>query len=158
MYRILLLFCACLLFLPQVGCDSQQSPLNNTLAKKELLLYCGTTMAPAMREIADIFEQRNGCIVKIISDGSGALCRSLHINQVGDLYLPGSESYIDKCLADGTLVEAQQVGSNRAVLMVAKDNPLRITADLANFVNGNYRTMVGLPESGSIGQETQLIL
>ena len=157
MRRLLLLLSVFLFSLPLHGCDSSQSPLNNSVVKKELLLYCGTAMAPAMREIADNFEQRHGCIVKIISDGSGALFRSLHINQVGDLYLPGSASYIEKCLADGSVVEAHQVGVNRAVLMVAKNNPLRITADLANFTNGNYRTVLGVPESGAIGQETERI-
>ncbi|MDX2494910.1 MAG: substrate-binding domain-containing protein [Desulfuromusa sp.] len=122
------------------------------------MIYCGTTMAPAVREIADIFEKQENCIVKIIKDGSGNLYRGIQINQVGDLYLPGSESYMEKCLAEGLVVESQQVGFNRAVLVVAKGNPLNINADLNNFVNGRYRTVLGAAESGSIGRETKLIL
>ncbi|MEA3363527.1 MAG: substrate-binding domain-containing protein [Thermodesulfobacteriota bacterium] len=127
-------------------------------SKKELLIYCGTTMAPAVRELADLFEQQENCIVKIIKDGSGSLYRSIQINQVGDLYLPGSESYMEKGQAEGIVVESIPVGSNQAVLVVAKGNPLNISADLDNFVSGQYRTALGSTESGAIGRETRLIL
>lgn len=115
-------------------------------------------MAPAVREIADLFEQRENCFVKIIKDGSGNLHRSIHINKVGDLYLPGSESYMEKCQAEGLIAETHSIGFNRAVLVVAKGNPLDINADLNHFVNGKYRTVLGATESGSIGRETRLIL
>jgi len=146
-----LLFCSCVL------CACKGQPTEGAI-KKELLIYCGTTMAPAIREISNLFEQRENCIVKIIKDGSGSLHRSIHINQVGDLYLPGSESYIEKCQAEGTVVESQPVGVNRAVLLVAEGNPLHISSDLDNFINGKYRTVLGAPESGSIGRETRIIL
>ncbi|MCD6582018.1 MAG: substrate-binding domain-containing protein [Desulfuromusa sp.] len=148
---LILLFCSCAL----LGC---KSPPLEEASKKELLIYCGTTMAPVVRELADLFEQRENCVVKIIKDGSGNLYRSIHINQVGDLYLPGSESYMEKCQAEGLIAETQPIGFNRAVLIVAKGNPLGINADLKNFVNGKYRTVLGAAESGSIGQETRLIL
>ena len=152
--KLFYFFCLCaVLFLG--GC---KSPSLDDVNKKELLIYCGTTMLQAVREIADIFEQRENCIVKIINDGSGNLYRSIHINQVGDLYLPGSESYIEKCRTEGTVVEFKPVGFNRAVLLVAKGNPLNISANLNNFINGKYRTVLGIPESGSIGRETRNIL
>ena len=146
-----LLFFTCTL----LGCKSQSI---EEASKRELLIYCGTTMAPAIRELANLFEQRENCIVKIIKDGSGNLHRSIHINQVGDLYLPGSESYMEKCQAEGLVVESQAIGFNRAVFVVAKGNPLGINADLKNFVNGRYRTVLGAAESGSIGRETRIIL
>ena len=145
-----LLFCSCAIF----GCKSQHM---EEASKKELLIYCGTTMAPAVRELADIFEQHQNCIVKIIKDGSGNLYRSIKVNQVGDLYFPGSESYMEKCQAEGIVLESQPVGFNRVVLVVAKDNPLNISTDLNNFINKKYRTVLGAAKSGSIGKETRLI-
>ena len=147
---ILLLFC-CLLF----ACEKQSLPVDTS--KKELLIYCGTTMAPTIRQLADMFEQNEHCTVKIIRGGSGNLYRSIKINQVGDLYLPGSESYIEKLRAEGVIVASQPIGVNRAVLLVAKGNPLNISADLNNFINGKYRTILGTSESGSIGRETRFI-
>jgi len=137
------------------GCE--RASLEET-APEELLIYCGTTMAHAIRELADLFEQREHCLIKIIKDGSGSLRQSIRINQVGDLFLPGSEIYIEKCRAEGMVSESKSVGFNRAVLIVAKGNPLHISADLNNFINGKYRTVLGAPESGSIGKETKEIL
>jgi molybdate transport system substrate-binding protein len=152
--KLFYFFCLCaVLFFS--GCKIQSL---DDVNKNELLIYCGTTMLQAVREIADIFEQRENCIVKIINDGSGNLYRSIHINQVGDLYLPGSESYMDKCRMEGTVVEFKPVGFNRAVFLVAKGNPLNIGTNLNNFTNGKYRTVLGASESGSIGRETRNIL
>ena len=68
------------------GCKNQapQEP-----AKKELLIYCGTTMAQPVRKIADLIEQQENCVVKIIINGSGDLYRSIKINRQGDLFLSG---------------------------------------------------------------------
>jgi len=147
-----------LLLLPVSGCDYEQSSLRDPVPAKELLLYCGTTIAPAMRHIADVFEQQHGCVVKIIRDGSGVLQHSIRVNKVGDLYLPGTESYVEKCAGEGMVLEAHDVGINRAVLMVAPGNPLHIEADLHNFASRRYRTALGFPESGSIGKETKRLL
>lgn len=158
MRRLAMLLIIMLLLCPVAGCDSEQSVLSDPEPPKELLLYCGTTLAPAMRHIADLFEQQEGCVVKIIRDGSGALHHSIHINKVGDLYLPGSESYIEECAGEGMVLEDYPIGVNRAVLMVAPGNPLHISADLVNFAMSRYRTVLGLPESGAIGLETRRLL
>ncbi|NOQ45962.1 MAG: solute-binding protein, partial [Desulfobulbaceae bacterium] len=126
--------------------------------KKELLIYCGSTMAQPVRKIADRIEQQENCIIKIIKNGSGNLYRSIKINQQGDLFLPGSESYMEKCLQEKLVTETVLVGFNRAALMVAKGNPLNIPADLLSILNSDYRTVLGAPDSGSIGMETKKIL
>ena len=153
------LLTALLLFLPLIGCDSgfQSGSDSADTTQKELLLYCGTAIAPAMREIADIFEQREGCVVKILRGASNSLYHSIQINQVGDLYLPGSESYIEKCAAADMLLMSKKIGVNKAALMVAPGNPLHISADLNNFVAGRYRTVLALAETGAIGKETKRV-
>lgn len=150
---ILLLGAVALTFLGGCGNDATKD-----ISRKELLIYCGTTMSSAVRELADIFEQRENCLVKIIKDGSGNLHRSIHLNKMGDLYLPGSESYVKKCQAENFVLQSQLVGFNKAVLLVAKGNPLELSAELKHFTDNRYRTVLGAAESGSIGRETQLIL
>ena len=149
--------CVIVLFL-LTGCDTQQQSSPTQAPEKELLIYCGTAMAKAIRELGDIFEQQEHCIVKIIKEGSGVLYHSIQINQVGDLYLPGAESYIDQAIADGIVSEDSVVGFNHAVMVVAKDNPLNISTDLSNFTNADYRTALGDPACCSIGKTTQIIL
>ncbi len=126
--------------------------------KKELLIYCGITMYRPMREIADIIEVQENIKVIIIKGGSGNLLRSIEINGVGDLYLPGSASYIESAKEKDLIDRVELVGYNRAALMVQEGNPLNISANLENLINPDYYLVIGNPESGSIGKETRQVL
>ncbi len=137
-----------------LGCSRQTTDE----AERELLIYCGITMIKPMTEIAELIEAQYPCRITITKGGSGNLLKSIRVNQVGDLYLPGSESYIATCLKDGTVTERVHVGHNKAALMVQKGNPRGITADLNNLLRDDYYVVIGNPKSGSIGRETQKIL
>ena len=126
--------------------------------KKELLIYCGITMIRPMAEIATIIEKQENCKIIITKGGSGNLLRSIKINKVGDLYLPGSDSYIKTCLADNIVTETVFVGYNKAAIMVQKGNPKGITAELNNLTKKDYYVVICNPDSGSIGKETKKIL
>ena len=75
------------------GCSPDQAADNTT--KKELVIYCGITMTRPMAEIAAIIEQETGSTIKIIKGGSGNLLKSILHNEVGDMYLPGSDKYFE---------------------------------------------------------------
>lgn len=126
--------------------------------KKELLIYCGVTMIKPMSDIAGIIEEQENCKIIITKGGSGNLLKSININKIGDLYLPGSDSYIKTCLAEGLVTETVHVGYNKAAMMVQKGNPKRITADLDNLASKEYYVVICNPCSGSIGRETKKIL
>ncbi|MGB2987641.1 MAG: substrate-binding domain-containing protein [Phycisphaerae bacterium] len=126
--------------------------------KKQLLVYCGITMIQPMTEIARVIEQQEGCEIIITKGGSGNLLRAIKVNKVGDLYLPGSDSYIKTCKEEGLVSETVHVGYNKAALMVRKGNPKGISSDLANLVSPDYYVVIGDPDSGSIGRETKKIL
>ncbi len=125
---------------------------------KELLIYCGITMIRPMTELATLFEKQEGCKVIITKGGSGNLLRAIKANQLGDLYLPGSDVYIKQSAKEGLVTESVRVGSNKAVMMVAKGNPKKIPADLMALVSPEYYVVLGNPSSGSIGKETKKIL
>ena len=132
--------------------------LSKNEEKPQLLIYCGITMARPMNEIAAIIEEQEDVEVIIIQGGSGNLLKSIELNGIGDIYLPGSKSYVDVARTKGLVVDARLVGYNRAALMVQKDNPLNLTADLQNLLSPEYYVILGNPDSGSIGKETQRIL
>ncbi len=136
------------------GCENRE----DTTPKKELLIYCGITMIKPVSEIAGIIEKEEDCTVIITKGGSGNLLKSIKINNVGDLFLPGAESYIRTCLKEGLVSETVHVGYNKASLMVQKGNPKTIGSDLDNLLNPEYYVIIGNPESGSIGKETEKIL
>jgi len=126
--------------------------------KPELLVYCGTTMVRPMLEIAGLMEQQENVKVSIIQGGSGNLLQAIRFNRVGDLYLPGSRSYIRKAEEQGLVKSSLLVGYNKAVMLVAKGNPKSIQPDLNEFLSKQHYIVLGNPESGSIGRETSKML
>jgi molybdate transport system substrate-binding protein len=127
-------------------------------ARPELLIYCGITMKEPMARIARELEQSDGFHSVIISGGSGNLLRAIETNQVGDLYLPGSDAYIADAKGKGLVTDTVHVGYNKAAIMVRKGNPKGIRADLAELARADLYVVIGNPESGSIGRETRKIL
>lgn len=125
--------------------------------KPTVLFYCGITMANAMQTIATEFEKQNNCSVKIIQGGSEDLYDSLKLSKQGDLYLPGSDSYIKEYGKDGFFGKQAYVGFNQAAIFVKKGNPKKIK-DLDSLLNKNIGTTLGGADSGSIGQMTKKVL
>jgi len=138
--------------------QTHQPTLDTTPRKKELLVYCGITMFKPVSEIARIIEAREDCKIIITKGGSGNLLRAIEINRVGDLYLPGSESYIEAARQKGLVTRTSLVGYNQAALMVQKGNPKHISHRLENLADPAYYVVIGDPQSGSIGRETKKIL
>jgi len=126
--------------------------------KEQLLIYCGITMIKPMSEIARAIEEQEGCEIIITKGGSGNLLRAIKVNKVGDLYLPGSDSYIKTCKEEGLVSETVHVGYNKAAIMVQKGNPKDISNDLTNLISRDYYVVICDPDSGSIGRETKKIL
>ncbi|PVV12553.1 MAG: hypothetical protein B6D77_05320 [gamma proteobacterium symbiont of Ctena orbiculata] len=126
--------------------------------KKELLVYCGITMIKPISVIAAILEKREGIKISIIKGGSGNLLRSIRFNRQGDLFLPGSESYIRQAKAEGLISKSVHVGYNKAAMMVREGNPKGIQQNLDAMKSPNHYIVIGNPDSGSIGKETKKIL
>jgi len=126
--------------------------------KEELLIYCGITMIKPMRKVANAVEEQENCTIRITKGGSGNLLRSLKENKIGDLYLPGSEFYMQTCLDEGIVTETIFVGYNKAALIVSKGNPKGFSNDPAQLTNTDYAVVIANPESGSIGREAKKVL
>ena len=137
------------------GCGGEQAPPE---AAKELLLYCGITMAKPMSEIAREFEKSHNVKITISQGGSEDLYQSLKSSRKGDLYLPGSASYRKRHLEEGLLGEFVHVGYNQAAMVVPKGNPKGLDADLNHLTRKDLAVVICNPESGSIGRETKRIL
>lgn len=151
-YILISVIIGIILFSP--GCGDSDNPAR----QKELLIYCGITMIKPMSEIARIIGKQEKCKIIITKGGSGNLLKSIRVNKVGDLYLPGSNSYIKTAIEEKLVGDTVFVGYNKAAIMVQKGNPKGITAKLDNFTSKDYYVVIGNPDSGSIGRETKKIL
>ncbi|NVJ52436.1 MAG: substrate-binding domain-containing protein [Campylobacteraceae bacterium] len=131
------------------------SSLANSI-KPTLIFYCGITMVKPIKEMAKFIEDKYNCTIKISQGASKDLYDSLKYSKVGDLFLPGSNSYRTNNLKDGYLLEAVKVGYNQAAIFVRKDkNKQKI--DLEDFVKTSLSSILCNPKSGSIGRETKVI-
>jgi molybdate transport system substrate-binding protein len=144
------------------GCDnSRDSNKSGQLhKKKELLIYCGITMTQPMKEILALFEKSSGYKVLLVKGGSGNLLRSIKSNRSGDIYIPGAERYMKTAFDEGLVLPENTclAGFNKVVMLVKKGNPLGISSEIKNLAKKKYRVVLGAPESGSVGSETEKIL
>jgi len=153
----LLIISVLLIFLFSCG-NSNNANKTKPIVIKEILIHCGSTMEKPIIELANIFENRENCIVKITTGGSGNLYNSIKSNKTGDIFIPGLEKYIKNGIKDGFINEAIFVGINKAAIMVKKGNPKNIEQTISCLSDERYKIVIGNPDYGSIGKETKSTL
>ena len=70
-------------------------------AESDLILYCGAGIRPAAEALIAAFQAETGISVTPTYAGSGRLLGQITANPRGDLYMPGSEFYVDKAVETG---------------------------------------------------------
>ena len=140
------------------ACDMQKYPEPKSDNKREILIYSGMTMLQPLREISGLVEAEENCRVIITSGASGHILKSVEVNQVGDLFFPGDDSYIMILEKQEIVTESVRVGYNQAGLFVQLGNPKQISSDLKNLQNKHLNVVIGTQKAGAIGRETERIL
>lgn len=133
---------------------------NKSITKKDrLLIYSGVTMSQALEEVCKYFERSHNCDIDIIYGGSGIILKKIIYNKQGDLFFPGSYSYIEKLKErdSRSVVDTAFVGVNTLYLMVQKDNPSNIR-NLYDLKRDDLKLILGNPETGSVGKATLQLL
>ncbi len=130
----------------------------NAQAKEPLIFYVGITMVKPMQELSTEFEKMNNCKIKILQGGSQELYDSIKLSKIGDLYLPGSDSYIKKYANENIFLDSVFVGFNKLALIVKKGNPKNIKNSLDELTNPRLNVVLGNAESGSVGNATKKVL
>jgi len=153
--KIFLLFIL-LFFL--IACDMEKYPEPEADNRREVLIYSGMTMLQPLQEISALVEAEENCRIIITYGGSGHILRSVEVNQIGDLFFPGDESYINILQKKAIITASVQVGYNQAGLFVQPGNPKQISSDLKNLQNNQLNVVTGTQKAGAIGRETEKIL
>lgn len=141
-----------------VACDMEKYPEPESDNCPEVLIYSGMTMIQPLKEISALVEAAENCKIIITYGGSGHILRSVEVNQMGDLFFPGDDSYIDILQEQAVVTESVQVGYNQAGLFVQPGNPKQISSDLKNLQNKQLNIVIGTQKAGAIGRETERIL
>lgn len=139
------------------GCDDKTINTSHT-KQADLIIYSGITMVRPLLELAEAFEKQHSIKVEIKQGASGYLYNTLKVEQEGDIYFPGSDSYRLNNQADGLLTDFVFVGYNRLALEVAKGNPKGITSDLTQLTNPELAVVLSSPDSSAVGKNTEFVL
>ncbi len=126
-------------------------------AKDNLIILCGITMKTAIEEITANFTKEYGTTFQVSYSGSGDLQKMIQNNKIGDIFFPGTDTYIKALEKTGEVTESTFAGENKAVLVIKKGNPLKIKS-IKDLTNKTFKIVLAKSTSGSIGKESEKIL
>lgn len=124
----------------------------STASSERLLVFAGAASQPATSEVARLFTERTGIPVDCHFGGSGTMLNQMKMEQIGDLYLPGSDDYMDLAEAEGLVDPATRrtICWLLPVICVPKGNPGKVR-DLADLGRPGMRVTIGDPQSVCLG-------
>lgn len=150
-----LLTCTILLL---CSCDTQPEPKGTQHPEKpsrEILVYSGMTMIQPITELAALVEHEKNCKVRISYGESEWIKNTAMTSRTGDILFPGTSSFLQPLIQDGSITKTLTVGQNRIALMVQKGNPKQVKPDLTELLREDLMIVIGAPDAGAIGHETR---
>jgi len=122
---------------------------------EKLVIYSGKGLKHAIDEIAASFEQREGVSVSVVYAGSKTLLDTIKKTHKGDIFIPGSESYIKE--AGELITQSEFVAYHIPTFIVASSKSNEITKFEDLFKPG-VRIAVGNKRMAAIGRISEEIL
>jgi molybdate transport system substrate-binding protein len=118
--------------------------------KTTLVLFVGSATKPPMLEARSQFEKSHPDIaLEMMFGGSGTLLNQMVLEKTGDIYVPGSDDYMDRAEKQKAVIPGTRkiVAYLVPVMLVARGNPKQIRSlkDLAR-----PRVKVGLARAGAV--------
>ena len=116
---------------------------------KPLIIYCGSGIKEAVQEIKIAFEKKHNIEVKIIDSGIFNFLEIIQETQKGDLFFHPSIS--SKPILIDLEQNIQQVGTDKLVMIIPKNNPKNIKS-LDDLTKNNIRIAIGDPNKTYVGK------
>jgi molybdenum ABC transporter molybdate-binding protein len=120
-----------------------------------LVLYAGAMLRPAVEQTLRDFEKREGVKVETKYNGCGILVSDMRSGQRPDAYFACDKSFMD--MVGDLFVDAEDVSTNRLVILVEKGNPHGIKT-LDDLGKPGLRVGVGHEKQCALGVLTQKAL
>jgi len=127
--------------------------------QKEIHVFAGAANTPPLTEAAKLYEKRYGVKVRLTFGGSGVVLSQMKLARKGDVYVPGSDDYMEKAIKE-SIVDPKSV---RVIcwlvptINVPKDNPKGIKS-LHDLVKPGVRVAIAVPGSVCLGDVAKEIL
>ncbi len=126
---------------------------NNQVAN--ITLHCGAGLRLAADALIEEFEKSNNTNINANYAGSGRLLGQITAGNLGGLFMPGAEFYVDKAVEKGIVEKdsKQTIAYFVPVIFVQKGNPKNIRS-LKDFERDDIRIGLGDERAAAIGKRT----
>ena len=140
------------------GTHDSTAPAKGVPTRK-LTVFAGSGAMAALKEIGPLYEADSGIEVDITSGGSGSLLTQFVQEQFGDLYIPGSDDFMDKAEAKEAVLADTRTTLVYLVpcICVAQGNP-RGVKGLHDLARTDLRVVLGEPKAVCIGDISEAVL
>ena len=128
------------------GCRRDESA-----AHSEIEVLCAVSLRVPVEEAARSFEAEGMGKVRLQFGGSQTMLSALEVSGTGDVFLPADVSYVTAARAKGLVGETVELAGMKAVIAVAKGNPLGIKT-LSDLQKDGVRVVLANPELAAISQ------
>jgi len=137
----------CILFL--TSCQKNSSQVEN------ITLHCGAGLRASADALIEEFEKNNNVKINANYAGSGRLLGQITAGNLGGLFMPGAEFYVDKAIEKGIAEKntKQTVAFFVPVIFVQKGNPKNIRS-LKDFERNDIRIGLGDERAAAVGKRT----
>ena len=123
--------------------------------KQSLIVYSGKGLKYAMDEIIQDFEKQEGIKVEVIYAGSETLLNTIQETRKGDIFIPGSKSYLKK--AGEFATNHQYVAKHTPVFAVRKDQSEQL-GTYSDLLKPGVKITVGNKNMAAIGKVAEAIM
>jgi len=119
---------------------------------RKIRVFFGAAAEVPEQEIVELFERKYGISVVASFGGSGSLLSSIEIAKAGDLYVPGSQDYMEKAVRKGIIRKdtITIIAYLVPAIIVPKGNPKNITC-LEDLAKPGVRIGLADPETVCVG-------
>lgn len=143
---------------PESGTGPTTKPVTQA-EKASLMVFSGAANTPPLTELAKDFEGKANCRVDVTFAGSGTLLNQIDLEKVGDVYVPGSDDFMEKAKQKG----AVDPGTEKLVawlvptINVAKGNPKGVK-ELKDLAKPGVRVCIADAKAVCLGGVAEEIL
>jgi len=130
-----------------------------TAPAPEVLLLAGSASKPVLEAAVPEIRHELGIEVRLDLGGSGALLSRLELARRGDIYLPGSQDFLQRAIDRGVVDPSTRVDFAFLVpaILVRRGNPKGIRG-VADLVRPGVRAAIAEPRTVCVGLYAQEIL
>jgi molybdate transport system substrate-binding protein len=121
-------------------------------AQPVLFAYVGAGIKDPVVDLVAGFERKTGIKVEMTFNNSGSLLGQLELSRKGDLYIPGSMSFVNKAKAAGFIAEViGPMAYHVPIIITPQNNPAQI-ATVQDLAKPGVRLVLPDKQATALGQ------